>query len=388
MIIRKYFALSIVAASLAIAGCSSSDDDEGDDGATTTGVTDAGGDDTGMGGDDTGMGGDDTGMGGDDTGAGGGPDPVMDMSTPTGNSILDLARGTDEDGDGTFEGGIDDLSSLVGALGAYPALLNILDDESQMLTVFAPNNDAFAAAQEAIAGMDAAGVENTLRYHVVVGQVIDPAALTQEDMDAISSEDGLTVTTAQGGTVTLSLAEGGDPVMVNDATVLASDSSAANGIVHIIDSVLAAPEAPTMGGDDGDEGDGGGMAPGGAAGSALAAIESDPNLSQFLQLVNDSNRRNALEATDAGNRAQVVFAPSNTAIDSSIESAVSYTYTGRTGAEGPLGPGSYTGFGDAGLTFNLAGSEDSLTVNGLPANFIETTSGPALYVFGEEYGDN
>jgi OOP family OmpA-OmpF porin len=102
-------------------------------------------------------------------------------------------------------------------------------------TIFAPNNDAFAAIPEAdLAALadDPEALSGVLLRHVVAGAV--PAA---------SLVDG-PLDTAAGDTVNISI--DGD-VRVDDANVLRPDITADNGIVHGIDAVLLpAVEAPDI----------------------------------------------------------------------------------------------------------------------------------------------
>ena len=126
-------------------------------------------------------------------------------------------------------------TALVAAVGAAdPAVLAAIDDcEDGPVTVFAPTDDAFAAALEAL-GITAeellADTENLtsiLTYHVVAGAVPSSDVVTL---------DGQSVATVNGAEVTITV--DGDTVMVNDATVVAVDVEASNGIIHVIDSVL------------------------------------------------------------------------------------------------------------------------------------------------------
>jgi uncharacterized surface protein with fasciclin (FAS1) repeats len=100
------------------------------------------------------------------------------------------------------------------------------------LTVFAPTDEAFAAAlddlgltaEELLASEDLADI---LTYHVLADNVM--AA------DVVGL-DGQSVATVNGAELTITVE--GDTVMVNDATVTATDIAAANGTIHVIDSVL------------------------------------------------------------------------------------------------------------------------------------------------------
>jgi len=414
MALKKFFALSIIAASVAMSACSSDDDDDTTTttggtttvGTATAGTEDAGTDDVGTatagtataGTEDAGT--DDVGTedaGTDDAGtddAGMGTDGTDSVASPTatmsGNSIIDLARGADNDG--VVTEGVEDLSSLVETLGDYPDLVDLLDDETKTFTVFAPDNAAFAALDlSAIPEEDReAAVRNVLVYHVVPNTVYNSS--TDQTLPQ-------TLTTAQGADLTVMDDGTGAAVIMNgDATVAIGQAvdSASNGVVYIIDTVLDAPAAPAMGGtdvdggDDGDDGnDGNDGGASGAEGSTLAALENDDDLSMIAAVVGD--RAQSLQADDAGNRSQIVFAPRNSAYQADVTSILAYTVTEAPGnvPGGPAPAGTYTSFsgpdGTAGgnLTFVLAGEGDSLTVNDLDAELVATTSGPTLYVFGD-----
>jgi outer membrane biosynthesis protein TonB len=103
-------------------------------------------------------------------------------------------------------------------------------------TVFAPTDDAFAAAltklgltKEALLAMpELAGI---LTYHVVAGKVL-----------STDLSNGMKATTVAGPELTITIT--GTSVMVGDATVTAADVMCSNGVIHIIDAVLLPPTAP------------------------------------------------------------------------------------------------------------------------------------------------
>lgn len=103
-------------------------------------------------------------------------------------------------------------------------------------TVFAPTDEAFAAALEALdltaeeLLADTETLKSILTYHVVAGEVPSSEVVTM---------DGAEVETVNGAPITISV--DGDTVMVNDATVTAVDVDASNGVIHVIDSVLLPP---------------------------------------------------------------------------------------------------------------------------------------------------
>lgn len=119
-----------------------------------------------------------------------------------------------------------ELTQLVQALEAA-GLTSVLEDAGP-LTVFAPNNEAFGKLNQAdltqlLTNPDQLG--DILQYHVVEG------AATSGDL-----EDGQTLTTLQGGELTVGI--DGSTVTVNDAEVVQADLQAGNGVIHVIDTVL------------------------------------------------------------------------------------------------------------------------------------------------------
>ncbi len=98
------------------------------------------------------------------------------------------------------------------------------------LTVFAPTDEAFAALPEGtVEGLlaDTDALTAILTYHVVSGAVMSG-----------DLSDGMMAPTVNGADITVTL---GDAVMINDATVVAADIEASNGVIHVIDTVLIPP---------------------------------------------------------------------------------------------------------------------------------------------------
>ena len=120
-------------------------------------------------------------------------------------------------------------TALVAAL-AQAELVETLQGTGPF-TVFAPTDDAFAAAGIDLAALDTvegkATLTDILLYHVVSGSV--PASAVTDGMTATAvNEDDLSFTVAEG-------------VMVNDANVVLADVPASNGVIHVIDKVLMPP---------------------------------------------------------------------------------------------------------------------------------------------------
>lgn len=110
-----------------------------------------------------------------------------------------------------------------------------LDDDlsgTGPFTIFAPDNAAFAALDDYTlsALLDAGNIEilqKVLGFHVIAGQTILAADLT----------DGATVTTLQGGDLTVDLSDATDP-KVNGVSITATDIAVDNGVIHLVDEVI------------------------------------------------------------------------------------------------------------------------------------------------------
>lgn len=94
-------------------------------------------------------------------------------------------------------------------------------------TVFAPNDDAFAKLPP---GTVQTLVQNTpqlariLTFHVV------PGKLMKADLEKVNS-----LTSVEGSTIPISTTDGFE---VKNATVLAADIEADNGVIHVLDRVI------------------------------------------------------------------------------------------------------------------------------------------------------
>lgn len=148
------------------------------------------------------------------------------------------------------------------------------------LTVFAPNNAAFAAAgldSAAIAKADPTALGNILKYHLLNTTVRSsdiPVGLNKE-------------TATLNGTAYVSKFNFGTPaIAVNGVRVTLADVVATNGIVHVVDNVLMPP-----------------------TGSIVDAVSGNPNFTFLLAAVTRANLASALAAAGP----LTVFAPTNDA---------------------------------------------------------------------------
>ncbi|WP_371195824.1 fasciclin domain-containing protein [Glaciecola sp. SC05] len=121
-----------------------------------------------------------------------------------------------------------DFSTLVAAVKAA-GLVDALKGDGP-LTVFAPTNAAFAklpagTVESLLLPENKEQLVAILTYHVVAGKVM------AADVVNVTS-----ATSLQGQDITVSVNDG--TVMVDQATVVATDIKASNGVIHVIDSVI------------------------------------------------------------------------------------------------------------------------------------------------------
>jgi hypothetical protein len=93
-------------------------------------------------------------------------------------------------------------------------------------TVFAPNNAAFQDISSAVSNLTSEEAAAILQYHVINGTVAYSSTLANGN-----------VPTLDGGSVVITIIEG--EVFVNCARVITADILLANGVLHVLDSVLS-----------------------------------------------------------------------------------------------------------------------------------------------------
>ncbi len=206
---------------------------------------------------------------------------------------------------------------LAAVQAADPAIVGLLSNADANLTVFAPTDAAFAAALEALGVSAEELLGNTdllnevLMYHVVPGAF---------DAAAIVALDGALIGTTLYETA-LAPTVDGETVMINGATVVAADVIAANGVVHVIDSVLLPPmddmgmmeeEMAT------EEAMGEMMDPGTIADVVVASTSAEtPEFTILLAAVQAADP--SILATLSGSGPYTVFAPTDAAFAAALE---------------------------------------------------------------------
>ena len=124
--------------------------------------------------------------------------------------------------------GAETFSTLVAAVTAAD-LVETLKSEGPF-TVFAPTDEAFAALPEGTVDTllkpeNKDQLVAVLTYHVLPGKVMSGDIAGKE----------LSVATVNGEEVDVNATDG---VMVYNATVVAADIEASNGVIHVIDTVI------------------------------------------------------------------------------------------------------------------------------------------------------
>lgn len=144
---------------------------------------------------------------------------VVPASAQEEQNIVELASGNDE------------LTTLVAGVTAAD-LVDTLAGPGPF-TILAPNDAAFANLPDGL--LDAlllpenkADLIKVLTFHAISGEL---------DSAAVTAAVGTDVATVQGGTVAITQ-DGSDLVINGNATVIAADVEASNGVVHVIDNVL------------------------------------------------------------------------------------------------------------------------------------------------------
>ena len=146
------------------------------------------------------------------------PPTSVDMSS---QSIVDVAVADP-----------DNFSTLVTALTAAN-LVTTLADEEATFTVFAPTNAAFDKIDSA--ALAALLADTTALTNVLLTHVVSDSAITALDAYAAN---GMSLTTASGSDVAVSIDAESGMLMIGDAKVTITEIQASNGIIHVIDTVI------------------------------------------------------------------------------------------------------------------------------------------------------
>ena len=129
----------------------------------------------------------------------------------------------------------DRFETLVAAATAAD-LVGTLSDPDATLTVFAPTDDAFAMLGQTTIDallLDIDRLTNVLLYHLISGAAVDSISAT--------AAYGTDIEMANGDMASVDIVDG--TLKINGSNVIIKDIVAANGVIHVIDAVLAPPSA-------------------------------------------------------------------------------------------------------------------------------------------------
>ena len=340
--LKKYIGISLITASIAVAGCSSSDDD--DTGALVPEVPEVEAPEGEV---------PEVEVPEGEAPEVGGP-AVVDGTivvpqdfTPADDATLNLAETlTNGIGDNTF-------TTLVTAAGDA-GLVDALGGPGP-LTVFAPTDAAFAALGAENIPTDAAALATVLQGHIVAGAL---------DSGTVVANPGANVTDLNGGSIAITTNADG-AILVGGAGILTADIQTTNGIIHVIDTVIV--------GSGGDEGEGEEETPVAVDPNATAVTEpslialNEAGFTEYVTL-----HTNAALGGVFDENQWTAFIPSNDAIPDDVDQAAAFQVVnnhlltnGAFTAAQLLADNPPTANGGAALTFG--GTADALTVNGFTA---------------------
>ncbi len=366
--IKKYFAMTIIAASVSLAACSSDDDD-------------------------------------DDTNGAGNPTEAECLADPT-------IEGCDTPDTGVVGTaydlifGSEDHKTLRGLIDGA-GLDSTLDGADATFTVFAPNDDAFiaydAAVTASLANADPADdltalsdfsqaqVSRILLNHVVSGsiQTLENDAilstLAAADADVTPPLDAQTLTVSVDALGSASVtAIGGDPVPVietfvgTEAEIVVTDQD----VVHSVGAILVPSDLPA---DEADSGNGDEVP--GTGGSALIGSDTDYSVAGEAFITNFGNSLDNTTVEGTANTDEFMFfVPSNIAMAAipltgdqltapNVQRHIQTTVTDLVDGE------TVTTVGVEGGSHAVAADADGgFTVGGLPVTLLgETPAGGEIY---------
>jgi len=334
--IKKYFAMSIIAASVAVAGCSSDDD----------------------------------------------PEAVVDPVTPP--VTVPAADATNDSSAFDVVANSPNHTTLLAAINAA-GLADTLDNPASTFTIFAPTDDAFAALDAATPGSvdalvaDTAALTRVLQYHVVGSALTGTAiseGVTSAAADAPFTAASLLTDADDGNLTFTNPAEG---LSVNGVVVAAPDlapmGDGATGVVHSIGTVLSAPAATVVAPVDPgpvDPGNGEGGVPNDFGPIQTTLVGGGAHsifLDNFATNYGIAKLEPAVDGAQTENDPWTVLAVSDAALAGADLNLGRYVQTGGAlSAAELLAAGTFTPFG--GGSFPVAGTVDALTIGGFAVTLV------------------
>ncbi|SNY99398.1 fasciclin domain-containing protein [Flagellimonas pacifica] len=242
------------------------------------------------------------------------------------------------------------LTSLVGALtqGGNMTFTDLLSDEEESFTVFAPVNTAF----DAFTNPNSNDLNAILSNHVVVGAAAFSSGLTNSYVTTAAEFD-----TDENLSLYINTDDG---VKLNGtSTVAIADIVATNGVIHAVDAVIDLPTVVTF-------------------------ATADPNFSTLVQALTEltpsTDFVSVLSAQDGnGDDPFTVFAPTNAAFDAltaiPAEADLIPILQHHVVAGANIRSGDLTANGDTVTPATLEGDTFTITLPGTNENIADVTDG-------------
>jgi uncharacterized surface protein with fasciclin (FAS1) repeats len=151
--------------------------------------------------------------------------------TPTEQNILELAQGNS------------DLTSLVAAV-QRAGLTDALADANAQLTVFAPTNAAFSTFLQANGFADVNAVPVDVLKQIILNHVVNTEVMSTDLTTGYVST--LATFGTAGPNLSLYMNTTGGVTLNGTVGVTTADVDASNGVVHVVDEVIALPTVVTV----------------------------------------------------------------------------------------------------------------------------------------------
>lgn len=130
-----------------------------------------------------------------------------------------------------------DFSTLVEAVLLSQPVLEAITAQGADFTIFAPTNDAFAAALGALGLTSVGELPSDVLTAVLMYHAVDDVLYAK---DIVAAGSG-TLVTLSGEEISFEVVDGAVVLNGGQATVIMADVMATNGVIHVIDGVLIPP---------------------------------------------------------------------------------------------------------------------------------------------------
>jgi transforming growth factor-beta-induced protein len=252
---------------------------------------------------------------------------------------MDVIRSNDQ---------LEDFETLIDAVGLADNL-----EHDGPFTIFAPTNAALANLEVQVANSEATLTE-ILLYHVVNGRYNGPAVANRSMLPTLLGEEMMVH--VQAGEINLD----------DDVTITTTDLEAANGVVHIVDTILLPPVNSLITADKGSR-----------AHTLNEVLAEDGRFTTFLSLLDSANLD-----VDLDNPAQTytVFAPTDAAFEQLSDEQMNQLMSDPQSLETIL---SYHLIGDT-LGINQIATDDYIpTLEGRPL-IVTTNNSQQVFINGDQ----